>query len=202
MLRFAAMAAKWHEPPKDALDTLVLGQARCRSLPPLFCRPLPLCLQHHCSVSGVLCPVSGVRCPGFSARRLPLSIRRPLPAACCPPIAPACCPPPPAAACGPLTAGRRGRIQVDIASLEGYEHTDYMPFDPIFKRTEGSLKGPDGELFKTSKGAPHIICKLDSRAEVQAAVNKKARHSSARLSARSGALRLASTAPRPVYARD
>ena len=26
MLRYAAMAARWHEPPKDALDTLILTQ--------------------------------------------------------------------------------------------------------------------------------------------------------------------------------
>ena len=32
MLRYAAMAAKWHEPPRDALDTMVLGQADLPSL--------------------------------------------------------------------------------------------------------------------------------------------------------------------------
>lgn len=32
LLRFAAMAAKWHEPPRDALDTMVLTQADLKSL--------------------------------------------------------------------------------------------------------------------------------------------------------------------------
>jgi magnesium-transporting ATPase (P-type) len=37
---------------------------------------------------------------------------------------------------------------------------DFVPFDPTLKRTEGTLKGPDGKTFKCSKGAPHIILKL------------------------------------------
>ena len=32
MLRYAAMACKWKEPPQDALDTLVLGAADLMSL--------------------------------------------------------------------------------------------------------------------------------------------------------------------------
>ena len=88
ILRMAAFAAKWHEPAKDALDTLVLGQ-------------------------------------------------------------------------------------VDMASLEGYEQLDYMPFDPIFKRTEGTVKAPDGEVFKTSKGAPHIIVSLMEDKAVHEAVMTK-----------------------------
>ncbi len=92
VIRDAALAAKWHEPPKDALDTLVLGQA-------------------------------------------------------------------------------------DITALDKYEMLDYMPFDPIFKRTEGTLKDTaTGEVFKTTKGAPHIIAKLlvgGDAATVQEDVNKK-----------------------------
>jgi H+-transporting ATPase len=34
VLRYAAMAAKWREPPRDALDTLVLGSADLDSLEP------------------------------------------------------------------------------------------------------------------------------------------------------------------------
>lgn len=37
---------------------------------------------------------------------------------------------------------------------------DFLPFDPTIKRTEGTLRGPDGKVFKTTKGAPHIILKL------------------------------------------
>mmetsp|Transcript_34189 Transcript_34189/g.75828 ORF Transcript_34189/g.75828 Transcript_34189/m.75828 type:complete len:1030 (+) Transcript_34189:195-3284(+) len=75
LLRMAALAAKWHEPARDALDTLVLGCA-------------------------------------------------------------------------------------DLPSLDVYKQIDYMPFDPTVKRTEGTLQGADGKVFKTTKGAPNIILKL------------------------------------------
>jgi H+-transporting ATPase len=76
LLRYAAMAAKWHEPARDALDKLT------------------------------------------------------------------------------LTA-------VDMASLDQVEQLAYMPFDPIVKRTEGTIRDKKtGEKFKTSKGAPHVIAKL------------------------------------------
>jgi H+-transporting ATPase len=76
LLRFAAMAAKWHEPPRDALDRLTLGQ-------------------------------------------------------------------------------------VDMKSMDVMEQLDYMPFDPTIKRTEGTVKDKKtGEVYKTSKGAPHILLKL------------------------------------------
>ena len=69
LLRYAAMAAKWKEPPRDALDTLT------------------------------------------------------------------------------LTA-------VDMASLEEVEQLAYMPFDPIVKRTEGTLREKkSGKTFKCTKGA-------------------------------------------------
>ena len=76
ILRYAAMAAKWKEPPRDALDTLTLGA-------------------------------------------------------------------------------------VDIHSLESVTQLDYLPFDSITKRTEGTIQDKmTGEVFKTSKGAPHVILKL------------------------------------------
>ena len=76
LLRYAAMAARWHEPPKDALDTLTLRA-------------------------------------------------------------------------------------VDMESMHVIEQLDYMPFDPIVKRTEGTVKDTTtGEVFKTTKGAPHVLVKL------------------------------------------
>jgi len=76
LLRYAAMAAKWKEPPRDALDTLTLNA-------------------------------------------------------------------------------------VDMASLDAVEQLAYMPFDPIVKRTEGTVKEiATGKVFKTTKGAPHVILKL------------------------------------------
>ena len=76
LLRYAAMAAKWKEPARDALDTMTLSQA-------------------------------------------------------------------------------------DIPSLSTVEQLDYMPFDPVVKRTEGHIKDKEtGVTFKTTKGAPHVLLKL------------------------------------------
>jgi H+-transporting ATPase len=75
VLKAAALAAKWKEPPRDALDTLVLTSAK-------------------------------------------------------------------------------------LDECNKYEQIDFLPFDPTIKRTEGTLRGPDGKVFKTTKGAPHIILKL------------------------------------------
>jgi len=92
VLMYAALAAKWHEPAKDALDTLVLGS-------------------------------------------------------------------------------------VNMALMEPFEMVDYMPFDPVFKRTEGTVKDTrTGEVFKSTKGAPHVIAKLltgPGSEAVQASVNAK-----------------------------
>lgn len=54
---------------------------------------------------------------------------------------------------------------------------DFLPFDPTIKRTEGTLKGPDGKIFKCTKGAPHIILKLVDidQEEVAKRVNWKVR---------------------------
>merc|ERR1712178_74135 len=86
LLRLAAMAAKWKEPARDALDKLVLG---CDTNP------------------------NGV----------------------------------------------------GLASLECLPQLDYLPFDPIIKRTEGTVidtskKIDGGAKFKTSKGAPQVLLKL------------------------------------------
>jgi len=86
LLRLAAMAAKWQEPARDALDKLVLG---CDTNP------------------------NGV----------------------------------------------------DLKSMECMEQLDYLPFDPIIKRTEGTVidnskKIDGGKKFKTSKGAPQVLLKL------------------------------------------
>lgn len=50
---------------------------------------------------------------------------------------------------------------VDMGSLDLVEQLDYMPFDPIVKRTEGTVRDrKTGKVFKTSKGAPHVISAL------------------------------------------
>ena len=41
-----------------------------------------------------------------------------------------------------------------------YEQLDFTPFDPATKYTAGTLKGPDGKVFKVIKGAPQVILKM------------------------------------------
>merc|ERR1712025_63448 len=100
LLRLAAMAAKWKEPARDALDKLVLG---CDTNP------------------------NGV----------------------------------------------------DLKSMECMEQLDYLPFDPVIKRTEGTVKDNSkkingGATFKTSKGAPQVLLKLVEQAGGCDAATKKA----------------------------
>eukprot|EP00550_Attheya_septentrionalis_P012810 CAMPEP_0198306192 /NCGR_PEP_ID=MMETSP1449-20131203/58292_1 /TAXON_ID=420275 /ORGANISM="Attheya septentrionalis, Strain CCMP2084" /LENGTH=1024 /DNA_ID=CAMNT_0044008741 /DNA_START=78 /DNA_END=3152 /DNA_ORIENTATION=- len=50
---------------------------------------------------------------------------------------------------------------VNMKLLEPYEQLHFMPFDPQVKRTEGTIKDMrTGQVFKTSKGAPHIMLGL------------------------------------------
>jgi H+-transporting ATPase len=50
---------------------------------------------------------------------------------------------------------------VNTSLLEPYEQIDFLPFDPMTKRTEGTIKDTrNGTEFKTSKGAPHIMLGL------------------------------------------
>ncbi|MGZ4948818.1 MAG: plasma-membrane proton-efflux P-type ATPase [Halobacteriota archaeon] len=53
-----------------------------------------------------------------------------------------------------------------------YDTTAFVPFDPVSKRTEATVKGADGSHFKVSKGAPQAISALISQGEdVASAVN-------------------------------
>jgi H+-transporting ATPase len=54
--------------------------------------------------------------------------------------------------------------------------THFQPFDPVHKRTEATITGPDGATFKVTKGAPQVILALAAdadtvRTEVEKAVN-------------------------------
>ena len=58
---------------------------------------------------------------------------------------------------------------MDRATLAGFETVDYMPFDPIVKRTEGTVRCKStGETFKCTKGAPHVIAELLEGADAAA----------------------------------
>ena len=75
---------------------------------------------------------------------------------------------PPRDALDTLTLG-----SVDKPSLECMELLEYMPFDPVMKRTEGTVRNKEtGETFKCSKGAPHVIMKLVNNPEVNEIAHK------------------------------
>lgn len=54
-----------------------------------------------------------------------------------------------------VMAGLKGKD-----SLKGYKMLHFLPFDPVHKRTEATIKGSDGKEFKVTKGAPQVILKL------------------------------------------
>ena len=70
---------------------------------------------------------------------------------------------------GALASKEEDKDPIDLAVLGGlakdsgidkYTQTKFTPFDPVSKRTEGDIKGPDGKVFKVTKGAPQVILGL------------------------------------------
>ena len=52
----------------------------------------------------------------------------------------------------------------DDQALKSYQVGHFQPFDPVHKRTEATVKGPDGKAFKVTKGAPQVILALSANA--------------------------------------
>ncbi|RLA21245.1 MAG: plasma-membrane proton-efflux P-type ATPase, partial [Gammaproteobacteria bacterium] len=48
----------------------------------------------------------------------------------------------------------------DEKILRSFHQQHFMPFDPVQKRTEVTLKSDEGENFKVSKGAPQVVLDL------------------------------------------
>jgi H+-transporting ATPase len=66
-------------------------------------------------------------------------------------------------------------------TLKAYQNLHFQPFDPVHKRTESTVKGPDGKTFKVTKGAPQAILKLASNiSQVQPSVEKAVKDFAAR----------------------
>jgi H+-transporting ATPase len=69
----------------------------------------------------------------------------------------------------------------DDQALKTYQIGHFQPFDPVHKRTEADVKGPDGQAFKVTKGAPQVILALSANSgEVKAAVDKAVNEFAAR----------------------
>jgi H+-transporting ATPase len=58
-----------------------------------------------------------------------------------------------------------GGLKDGDKALQGYHVDHFQPFDPVHKRTEATVKGPDGKTFKATKGAPQVILKLSANAD-------------------------------------
>jgi H+-transporting ATPase len=83
---------------------------------------------------------------------------------------------------GALASRAENDDTIDLAVLGGlkdkdapkpFDVTHFMPFDPVHKRTEATVKDAGGKTFKVTKGAPQVILKLSANAaSVQTAVDK------------------------------
>lgn len=65
----------------------------------------------------------------------------------------------------------------DSSKLKNYTVSHFQPFNPVYKRTEATVTGPDGKTFKVTKGALQIILGLaanrnDVKSEVEKANNE------------------------------
>jgi len=65
----------------------------------------------------------------------------------------------------------------DPQRLSGYKVRHFQPFDPVHKRTEAQVLDPQGNEFRTSKGAPQVMLALaddadDVREPVRRAVDR------------------------------
>ncbi len=50
------------------------------------------------------------------------------------------------------------------ASIREYHIEHFQPFDPVHKRTEATVRGPDGRVFQVAKGAPQVILGMAANA--------------------------------------
>jgi H+-transporting ATPase len=89
-----------------------------------------------------------------------------------------------------LASKAENRDAIDTAVFAGlqtsenlgrYTQTRFVPFDPVRKRTEAEITGPDRRSFKVTKGAPQVIlelCQPDSilAGKIQAKVEEFGRH--------------------------
>jgi len=65
----------------------------------------------------------------------------------------------------------------DAHALNNYQVTHFQPFDPVHKRTESTVTGPEKVSFRVTKGAPQVILDMaadaaEVREEVEKAVNE------------------------------
>ena len=93
--------------------------------------------------------------------------------------------------CAALASRAEDNDSMDMAVLSGlatgdqsgYEVTHFQPFDPVSKRTEATVRGPDGTSFRVTKGAPQVVLALaenGNAAQVQPTVDQAVHEYAAR----------------------
>ncbi len=92
--------------------------------------------------------------------------------------------------CAALASREEDKDTIDMAVLDGLKDAKalkackvvhFQPFDPVHKRTEATVKGPDGKTFQVAKGAPQVILEMSANAgKVKAAVDKAVNEFAAR----------------------
>ncbi len=55
----------------------------------------------------------------------------------------------------------------DKSALKNYTQTRFVPFDPVSKRTEATVKMPDGSAVRFTKGAPQVIVNMSDMSDEQ-----------------------------------
>ncbi len=65
----------------------------------------------------------------------------------------------------------------DPEALRTYDQLKFLPFDPIHKRTEATVKDTQGRTFKVTKGAPQVILEMsdagdDTKRKAKTAVDE------------------------------
>lgn len=79
--------------------------------------------------------------------------------------------------CAVLASRAENQDPLDLAVLSGvkagqqlnrYRVTHFQAFDPVHKRTEAAVTGPDGTTFSVAKGAPQVIMELAANAVTSA----------------------------------
>jgi H+-transporting ATPase len=59
----------------------------------------------------------------------------------------------------------------DKAALQGYTQLQFVPFDPVHKKTESTVRDAEGHTIKVTKGAPQVImelCRMDQEMTAKA----------------------------------
>ena len=81
---------------------------------------------------------------------------------------------------GALASKEEDRDSIDLAvlaglkdkeALHGYTQVQFVPFDPVHKKTESTVKDTENRTFKVTKGAPQVImslCDLDQETATRA----------------------------------